>query len=310
MSAEACADFAAVLYGPRLSAAQRSLFHARLIAVGARVLAVSCTQRPYYEVETLDLEFAGSIDLLRRALGSGPGATAPGDGRMDPNAVAAAVVPTRLRTAARKLLVLDVDSTLIQQEVIELLAAHAGCEQEVAAVTEAAMRGELDFAQSLHARVAALAGLPADVIGAVRAAVTLSEGAADLIGAFKDAGHRVGVVSGGFSLILDPLVEKLGIDYAQANELEVTGGRLTGKVLGPVTDRAAKAAALRRWAADAGVEQTNTIAVGDGANDLDMLAAAGLGVAYNAKPAVAAAADACINIPQLDVLRYLAGVEG
>ncbi|MBO9704282.1 MAG: phosphoserine phosphatase SerB [Arthrobacter sp.] len=219
-----------------------------------------------------------------------------------------AVVPYALRQAERKFLIMDVDSTLIQQEVIELIAAHAGKEAEVAAVTEAAMRGELDFAESLHHRVAHLAGLPVSVFEEVRAAVRFSEGAQRLVDAFHAAGHRVAVVSGGFNQILEPLAGELGLDYWLANDLEVQNGVLTGRVAGAVVDRAAKATRLREWAQASGVPLEAAVAVGDGANDLDMLATAGLGVAFNAKPAVQAAADAAINVPNLDAVAVLAGV--
>ncbi|NKX49249.1 phosphoserine phosphatase SerB [Arthrobacter deserti] len=222
--------------------------------------------------------------------------------------VGTAVVPAALAGPERKLLIMDVDSTLIKQEVIELLAEHAGKREEVAAVTEAAMRGELDFAQSLHARVATLAQLPSDVIGQVRSAVELTEGAAELVQAFLSKGHAVAVVSGGFSQILDPLAEELKLNYWRANLLGIEDGRLTGKVVGDVVDRAVKESSLREWAAAEGIDLARTIAIGDGANDLDMLAAAGLGVAFNAKPAVRAAADAAITIEHLDVARYFAGV--
>jgi phosphoserine phosphatase len=219
-----------------------------------------------------------------------------------------ALVPANLRSAGRKLLIMDVDSTLIQQEVIELLAAYAGKREEVAAVTEAAMRGELDFAQSLHARVAVLAGLPADVVNNVREEVKLSLGAAELVAAFKATGHVVAVVSGGFNQILEPIAGDLGLDHWRANELEIVGGALTGKVLGAVVDRAAKEKFLREWSAAEGIALEHTIAVGDGANDLDMLGAAGIGVAFNAKPAVRAVADAAVNMPYLDAVRYIGGV--
>ncbi|MEE1620224.1 phosphoserine phosphatase SerB [Zafaria sp. Z1313] len=218
------------------------------------------------------------------------------------------VVPAALAAAPRLLLVMDVDSTLIEQEVIEMLAAHAGKEAEVAAVTEAAMRGELDFAQSLHARVAVLAGLDESVIGQVRAAVTLSPGAEELVAAFHAAGHAVGVVSGGFIQVLEPLASRLGLDFAAANHLGIEGGRLTGTVEGDVVDRAAKEAHLRRWATRLGIPLEHTIAVGDGANDLDMVRAAGLGVAYNAKPALRAEAPAAIDFPRLDAVRHFAAL--
>ncbi|MET1033845.1 MAG: phosphoserine phosphatase SerB [Arthrobacter sp.] len=222
----------------------------------------------------------------------------------------ACVVPADLFHAPRMLLVLDVDSTLIRQEVVELLAAHAGpeAEAEVTEVTEAAMRGELDFAQSLHARVATLAGLEQGVMAAVRDAVELTPGASELVEAFHAAGHAVGVVSGGFIQILAPLAAELGLDFADANELGVEGGRLTGTVVGDVVDRAAKEARLREWALSLGIPLAHTIAVGDGANDLDMVRAAGLGVAFNAQPALREGADAAIDLPRLDVVRHLVGI--
>lgn len=220
-----------------------------------------------------------------------------------------AVVPAALTRAETKLLIMDVDSTLIQQEVIELLAAHAGREAEVAAVTEAAMRGELDFAESLHARVEALTGLDAAVIDEVRQRVSYSPGARELVRAFKAAGHVVAVVSGGFQQILDPLAAEMHLDYALANQLEIVDGRLTGRVTGDVVDRQTKEARLRAWAADHGLDLSATIAAGDGANDLDMVTAAGLGVAYCAKPALAVAADARIDLPRLDLLGVYAGVD-
>jgi phosphoserine phosphatase len=217
------------------------------------------------------------------------------------------VVPSTLFDPERKkLLIMDVDSTLIQQEVVDMLAAHAGREAEVAAVTEAAMRGELDFAQSLHARVESLAGLPASVLDEVRAAVRLSPGADVLVKAFLREGHAVAAVSGGFLGILTPLAEQLRLTRHAANTLEVVDGRLTGKLLGEVVDSAVKERCLRTWAAELGVAPQDVIAVGDGANDIDMLTAAGLGVAYNAKPAPRAAADAQVNLPNLDAVRFFA----
>lgn len=291
----------AVSYGLNMTPAGLEQLRSVLASHGAEVLSESGAGDSRYRVQVLELAVpdatAAGIAALRRSV-----ADAAADG------IDTALVPAALRSASRKLLIMDVDSTLIQQEVIELLAAYAGKREEVAAVTEAAMRGELDFAQSLHARVAVLAGLPADVVHSVRKEVKLSEGAGQLVAAFKAAGHAVAVVSGGFNQILEPIASDLGLDYWQANELEIVDGALTGKVLGAVVDRAAKEKYLREWAAAEGIALEHTIAVGDGANDLDMLGAAGIGVAFNAKPAVRAVADAALNMPYLDAVRHIAGV--
>jgi phosphoserine phosphatase len=203
---------------------------------------------------------------------------------------------------------MDVDSTLIRDEVIELLAAHAGRAAEVAAVTERAMRGELDFAASLHERVACLAGLSELVIDEVRAAVRLTPGARTLCRTLLRLGFTLGVVSGGFIEVVAPLAEELGIRHVAANRLEIVDGVLTGRVVGEVIDRPAKAAALRRFAAAEGLPLARTVAIGDGANDLDMLAEAGLGVAFNAKPLVRQQADTAVNVPYLDAVLYLLGI--
>lgn len=194
-----------------------------------------------------------------------------------------------------RLLVMDVDSTLITSEVIELLAARAGSQELVAAITERAMRGELDFAASLHERVATLAGLPVGVFDEVRAQVELTPGAAELIAEVQSRGWSVGLVSGGFIEVVAPLAQPLGIELVRANALEVADGLLTGRVTGPVIDRAAKAVALRDYAAAVGADLADTVAIGDGANDLDMLAAAGFGIAFNAKPVVVEQADAAVT---------------
>lgn len=200
------------------------------------------------------------------------------------------------------LVVFDVDSTLIEDEVIELLADVAGKRAEVAAVTERAMAGELDFAESLVERVRALAGLPESVFAEVFQRIRITAGAQELIDAVHAAGGLVGAVSGGFTQVLVPLAETLGLDFARANDLEVVDGLLTGKVQGKIIDRAAKAEALLEWAAAAGFELANTVAVGDGANDLDMLAAAGLGVGFNCKPIVRENADYVVEGHDLSAL--------
>jgi phosphoserine phosphatase len=199
----------------------------------------------------------------------------------------------------KRLVQLDVDSTFIQQEAIELLAAHAGVLGEVARVTQAAMRGELDFSESLIARVALLKGLSEDSITQVQSEITLTDGAVELVELLHSKGHCISLVSGGFTNILQPLVDQLKIDFYRANTLEIVNGRLTGKVLGSIVDRAAKAQALREFAQASSVELSNTVAIGDGANDLDMMAIAGISIAFNAKPIVQAAAEYSITEPSL-----------
>jgi phosphoserine phosphatase len=213
-----------------------------------------------------------------------------------------------LSRRAKRLIVMDVDSTLIQGEVIELLAAHAGRAEQVAAITEAAMRGELDFEGALRERVAMLEGLDESVLGDVRNSVELSPGVRTLVRTLKRLDFKFAIVSGGFTQITDALADDLGIDYAAANVLEIEDGRLTGRLIGPVVDRAGKAAALERFAAEAGVPLSQTVAIGDGANDLDMLAVAGLGIAYNAKPVVRQAADTALNVPYMDTIAFLLGI--
>ncbi len=219
-----------------------------------------------------------------------------------------AVQRAGLHRRAMRLVVMDVDSTLLQDEAIELLAERAGCQAEVAERTAAAMRGDIDFTDALRQRVALLAGLDGAVIDDVLAVLRLAPGARTLIRTLKRLGYRCGVVSGGFTQVTDWLTAELGLDFAEANTLEIAGGKLTGRVVGPVVDRAGKESALRRFAAEAGVPLSQTVAVGDGANDLDMISAAGLGIAFNAKPAVRDAADTSLSVPHLDAILYLLGI--
>ena len=219
-----------------------------------------------------------------------------------------AVEAYSLAGRTKRLVVFDVDSTLVQGEVIEMLAARAGAEGAVAAITEAAMRGELDFAKSLEQRVATLEGLPATVIDEVAAQLELMPGARTTIRTLRRLGYRCGVVSGGFRRIIEPLAEDLLLDYVAANELEIIDGVLTGRVVGQIVDRPGKAAALRDFAQKFGIPMEQTVAVGDGANDIDMLAAAGLGIAFNAKPALREVADASLSHPYLDSVLFLLGV--
>jgi phosphoserine phosphatase len=271
---------------------------ARIASAGANIDRITRLSR--YPVTSLELEVSGAGDLagLRSALAAE--ATTQG--------VDIAVQQGGLHRHGKRLVVMDVDSTLIQDEVIELLAAHAGHAAEVARVTEAAMRGELDFEASLRTRVGLLAGLDAGAVDAVRAAVRLTPGARTLIRTLKRLDHQIAIVSGGFTQITDFLAAELELDHSCANTLEILDGKLTGRLVGPIVDRAYKARMLREFAARAGVPLSRTVAVGDGANDLDMLATAGLGVAFNAKPLVRQAAHAAINVPYLDALLFLLGI--
>ncbi|MGX1738774.1 phosphoserine phosphatase SerB [Corynebacterium flavescens] len=213
-----------------------------------------------------------------------------------------------LQRRSKRLICFDCDSTLITGEVIEMLAAHAGKEAEVAAVTERAMRGELDFEESLRERVATLAGLPESVIAETAAGIELTPGVRTTIRTLKHMGYRVAVVSGGFIQVLDGLARELDLDYVRANTLEIEDGKLTGRVIGKVVDRKAKEEFLREFAADSGLQMSQTVAVGDGANDIDMIAAAGLGIAFNAKPALREVADASVNHPYMDEVLQLLGI--
>ena len=209
---------------------------------------------------------------------------------------------------AKRLVQLDVDSTFIQQEAIELLAAKAGVLDQVSAITESAMRGELDFEQSLRTRVRLLKGLSESAITAVQNEITLTDGARDLVNTLHAKGHCVALVSGGFINIIAPMIESLSIRHYKANTLEIVGGVLTGELVRPIIDRAAKGAALLEFAELCGVEVENTVAIGDGANDLDMLALSGLSIAFNAKPIVVRAADFSINVPSLRSVVKLIGL--
>ncbi|MFJ2300848.1 phosphoserine phosphatase SerB [Oerskovia paurometabola] len=204
--------------------------------------------------------------------------------------------------STRRLVVMDVDSTLITQEVVELLADHAGTRDLVADVTERAMRGEIDFAESLRERVATLAGVPVSAFEDVLEKVTLTPGATELVAELQRRGWTVALVSGGFEEIVAPLAARLGITHFRANRLEVEDGRLTGRTTGPVIDRATKEATLRDLAAAEGVAMADTVAIGDGANDLDMIGAAGIGIAFAAKPVVVAQAPYSVPGPRLDAV--------
>ena len=286
-----------VVLGSPLTPAAFAGVSRRLASCGAnidRILRLSSSPLDAYDL----LVSGGQTQQLRHALAAEAVA----------QSIDIAVEAATIWRRARRLVVLDVDSTLVQGEVIEMLAAQAGCQHEVARVTEQAMAGELDFEQSLRARVALLEGLPLTAVDAVRRQVRLTPGARTLVRTLKRIGCAVGIVSGGFTCVTEDLVGRLGLDHARANELEVVDGHLTGGIVGAVIDRAAKAEALREFAAAEGVTMSQTVAIGDGANDLDMLAAAGLGIAFNAKPVVREAADAALSAPFLDAVLFLLGV--
>jgi len=212
-------------------------------------------------------------------------------------------------TSSRLLVVLDVDSTLTRDEGIDLLAAEVSptVAHEVADITAQAMRGELDFEQSLRRRVRALRGVPRDAVDRAAKAVRITDGAEHLVETLVGHGHYVAAVSGGFHEMVDPLAETLGLTTQRANRLEVENGLLTGELKGPVIDARAKAVALLDWAAQFGVAVENTVAIGDGGNDVEMLQAAGLGIAFMAKPVARAAADVCIDTPDLAQVLSLLG---
>ncbi len=285
------------LLGMPLRPAPVAAIAGRIADTGANIDRIERMAR--YPVTAIEMHVSGVQPERLRAVLAEEAAT---------QSVDVAVQPASLLRHGMRLVVMDVDSTLVQGEVIEMLADRAGCLDQVRAVTEAAMRGELDFEASLRERVALLRGLPASALDEVYDAIVLAPGARTLVRTLKRLGYRFAIVSGGFTAVTDRIVADLGIDFAAANELEVVAGRLTGQLVGPVVDRAGKAQALRRFAAEAGVALRATVAVGDGANDLDMLSAAGLGIAFNAKPVVQQAADTAVNVPYLDAIVYLLGI--
>jgi phosphoserine phosphatase len=219
-----------------------------------------------------------------------------------------AVQDAGLNRFARKLVVMDVDSTLISQEVIDLLAQASGVGEKVQEITEAAMRGELDFETSLRKRVSLLSGQKESIIDEISTEISLTPGARTLIRTLQTLGHAVGLVSGGFAQVVDPIARSLGITHVRSNTLEIVNGVITGNLLGPVIDRAGKAEALKDFALHEKISIANTIAIGDGANDLDMIATAGLGIAFNAKPKVQEAAKSSLNAPYLDSVLFILGI--
>jgi len=283
--------------GAPLKAAAMAAVAGRIADSGANIDRIERMAR--YPVTAIDLHVSGANPDRLRAMLSTEAAI---------QGVDIAVQPASLLRRAMRLIVMDVDSTLIQGEVIELLAAHSGHATEVAIVTDRAMRGELDFEESLRERVALLEGIPASALDEVYDALVLAPGARTLVRILRRLGYRFALVSGGFSQITDRLAEDLGIHYSRANELEIVDGVLTGRIVGEVVDRAGKAEALRYFAGEVGVSVDAVVAIGDGANDLDMLEVAGLGIAYNAKALVREAADTTVNVPYLDAIMYLLGI--
>ena len=283
--------------GAPLKAAAMAAVAGRIADAGANIDRIERMAR--YPVTAIDLHVSGADPDHLKALLSLEAAT---------QGVDIAVQPASLLRRAMRLIVIDVDSTLIQGEVIELLAAHSGHRAEVAELTERAMRGELDFESSLRERVALLKGIPESALDEVYDELVLAPGARTLVRILRRLGYRFAIVSGGFSQITDRLAADLGIHYARANELEIVDGLLTGGIIGDVVDRAGKATALLFFAEQVGVPVESVVAIGDGANDLDMLEVAGLGIAYNAKALVQQAADTSVNVPYLDAILYLLGI--
>ncbi|HUH08709.1 MAG TPA: phosphoserine phosphatase SerB [Egibacteraceae bacterium] len=286
-----------VILGQPLRAEAIAGVTGRIAAAGANIERIVRLSR--YPIASYELLIAGGrTEELRAELAVEAAAQ-----RID-----VAVQRATLYRRAKRLIVMDVDSTLIQGEVIEQLASEAGFGDQVTEITARAMLGELDFEQSLRERVRLLKGLPIEALDRVRDSLVLTPGARTLVRTLKRLGYVLAIVSGGFTHITDDLKARLELDYAHANVLEVRDGHLTGELVGPVVDRGAKAELLEQFAAAAGVPLSQTVAIGDGANDLDMLGRAGLGIAFNAKPVVREAADAALSVPYLDAILFLLGI--
>jgi phosphoserine phosphatase len=283
--------------GQRVRAHDLGVVAGTIAACGGNIDRINRLSR--YPVVSYEFQvLGGDADSLKRQLLSA----------LAHRPVDVAVQREGLTRRAQRLVVLDMDSTLVQDEVIELLAREAGCEDEVREITQRAMAGELDFEQALRQRVALLAGQPEDIIDRALKSVRLTPGARTFCRTLQRIGFKTAVVSGGFTEFAEQVRAELGLDHAHANVLEVVDGRLTGQVIGPIVDRARKAELLASIAQSEGVRLSQTVAVGDGANDVDMLAAAGLGIAFNAKPVVRNAADTAVSVPYLDAILFVLGV--
>ncbi len=287
------------LLGPRLSPAELSEATQAIADAGANISRIIRLSR--YPVMSYELlVHQGDEKQLRSSLLQ-VAADNPG--------LDVAIQREGLGRRAKRLVVLDVDSTLIQDEMIELLAAEAGRLDEVRRITTGAMAGDIEFEAALRSRLALLAGLDSAAIDRAWSNLRYTPGARTFVRTLGRLGYTVAIVSGGFTVFTDRLRDDLGIDQAFANELEIIDGRLTGEIVGPVVDRARKAELLREIATEAGIPLAQTVAVGDGANDLDMLSAAGLGIAFNAKPVVSEAADTTLSVPYLDAILFVLGIK-
>lgn len=288
-----------IMVAAELKPANVSLIAAQISKLGGNITAIKRTAiAPLLAIEFESSIPNDSLKLVQKTLA----------GVALSNGIDLAVQPGGLVRNAQRIVMLDMDSTLIQQEVINLLAAHAGKSAQIQAITERAMNGEMDFVQALESRVDLLAGLDASIIHTVQKEITLTTGAKTLIESLHKRGHKIGVVSGGFLEVITPLLKSLKVDLIIANQLEIMDGLLTGKLKGQVIDAIAKKEALETFARTESIPMSQTVAIGDGANDLEMIQAAGLGIAFNARPKIAAAADSTINNKDLSTVLLMMGI--